>query len=135
MCSTLFYISLPLFSQLQRETSRNCLVIHFMEQISYMFLFTFFSLSLIFNMVAASISHFLTAATKFHVFLNKRCLLCFFSLALALFLIEIHQPVSLLSLSLYSKFVGMTILITLNFNNTLHNTDTEIFSAFRFRHY
>ena len=78
------------FAQLQRETSRNCLVIHFMEQISYVFLFTFFPLSLIFNMVAASISHFLTAATKFHVFLNKKCLLCFFSLALALFLTEIR---------------------------------------------
>ena len=61
-----------------------------MEEISYVFLFTFFSLSLILNLVAVSISHFLTAATKFHVFLNKKCLLCFFSLALALFLVELR---------------------------------------------
>ena len=33
---------------------------------TYVFLFTFFLLSLIFTQVAASISYFLTAATKFH---------------------------------------------------------------------
>ena len=37
-----------------------------MEEMSYVFSFTFFfSLPLIFTLVAASISHFLTAATKF----------------------------------------------------------------------
>ena len=55
------------FARLQRETSRNFLVTRFMEEMSYVFLFTFFPLSLIFTQVAASISHFLTAATKFHV--------------------------------------------------------------------
>ena len=34
---------------------------------TYVFLFIFFLLSLIFTQVAASISYFLTAATKFHV--------------------------------------------------------------------
>ena len=54
------------FARLQRETSRNFLVTRFMEELSYLFLFTlFFSLPLIFTLVAASISHFLTAATKF----------------------------------------------------------------------
>ena len=54
------------FTRLQRETSRNFLVTRFIEEISYLFLFTlFFSLPLIFTLVAASISHFLTAATKF----------------------------------------------------------------------
>ena len=53
------------FARLQRETSRNFLVTRFMEELSYVFLFTFFSLPLIFTLVAASISHFLTAATKF----------------------------------------------------------------------
>ena len=54
---------------------------------SYVFLFTFFfSLSLIFILVAASISHFLTAATKFHVVPpTKSVFFVFFSLALALF--------------------------------------------------
>ena len=38
-----------------------------MEEMSYVFFFTFFPLSLILTQVASSISHFLTAATKFHV--------------------------------------------------------------------
>ena len=45
-CSTLsLYISLPLFctTRLQRETSRSFLVTRFMEEMLYMFLFTFFS--------------------------------------------------------------------------------------------
>ena len=46
------------FGRLQRETSRNFLVTRFMEELSYVFLFTFFSLPLIFTLVAASISHF-----------------------------------------------------------------------------
>ena len=54
------------FARLQRETSRNFLVTRFMGEMSYVFLITFFfSLPLIFTLVAASISYFLTAATKF----------------------------------------------------------------------
>ena len=72
---------------------------------------------------------------------NRKCLLCFFpSLALALFLgVELRWPVALLSLflcpflSLDSKFVDMTINLSLI--NTLDNTDTKTFSAFRFRLY
>ena len=52
------------FARPQRETSRNFLVTHFMEEMSYLLLFTFFH-SLIFTLVAARISHFLTAAKKF----------------------------------------------------------------------
>ena len=55
------------FARLKTKTSRNFLVTRFMKEMSYVFLFTFFSLSLIFTLVAASISHFLTAAAKFHV--------------------------------------------------------------------
>ena len=80
----------------------------------------FFSLSLIFILVAASISHFLTAASKFHVVHpTKSVFFVFFSLALALFLVELHWPVAplflflCLSLSLYSKFVDMTINLSL----------------------
>ena len=46
---------------------------------------------------------------------NKKCLLCFFYLALALFLVELRWPVALLSfvlclsLSLFPKFVDVTI--------------------------
>ena len=38
----------------------------------------------------ASISHFLIAATKFHVVPPKKCLVCFFPLAIALFLVELR---------------------------------------------
>ena len=55
------------FARLQRETFRNFLITRFMQEMSYVFLITFFSSSLIFTLVAASISHFLTAATEFRV--------------------------------------------------------------------
>ena len=45
------------FVRPQRETSRNFLVTRFMEEMSYLLLFTFFH-SLIFTLVAARISHF-----------------------------------------------------------------------------
>ena len=51
------------FERPQRETSRNLLVTRFTEEMSYLLLFTFFH-SLIFTLVAARISHFLTAAKK-----------------------------------------------------------------------
>ena len=80
----------------------------------------FFPLSLIFTQVAASISHFLTAATKFHVVPpTKNVSIVFIYLALALFLVELRWPVALLSLflclslSLFSKFVDMTINLNL----------------------
>ena len=50
---------------------------------------------------------------------NKKCLLCFFYLALALFPFELRWPVALLSLflclslPLFSKFVDMTINLNL----------------------
>ena len=114
----------------QRETSGNFLITRFW---GHVFLFTFFSLSFIFTLVTASIFHFLTAATNFSCCsFNKKCLLCFFSLALALFLIEIRWPVALLSLFLclslsrYSKFEDTTINLSF-FKNTLDNTDSETF--------
>ena len=39
------------FARLQRETSGNFLVTRFMEEMSYVFLFTFFSLPLIFALI------------------------------------------------------------------------------------
>ena len=60
------------------------------------------------------------AATKFHIVPPKENVsFCFFSLALAPFLVELRWPVALLSLfvclslSLYSKFVDMTINLSL----------------------
>ena len=41
---------------------------------------------------------------------NRKCLLCFFYVALALFLVELHHwPVAHFIFSLYSTFVDMTI--------------------------
>ena len=73
-CSTLFlYISLPLFfARPQRETSRN----FFMEEMSYVFSFTFFFTHFLLALVAASI---VTAATKFSCCSsNKKMSLLFF---------------------------------------------------------
>ena len=67
-------------------------------------------------MVATSISHFLTAATKFPVVPpTENVSFVFLSLALALFLDKLRWPFALLSLylclslSLFPKFVGMTV--------------------------
>ena len=85
-----------------------------------------FSLPLTFTLVAVSISHFLTAVTNFSCCSsNKKYLLCFLfvfffhlslELCVSLFLVELRRPVAFitfsfpcLSLSLYSKFVDMTI--------------------------
>ena len=64
--STVFlYISLPLFL----HDYNVKLITPFMEEMSHVFLFAFFfSLLLIFTLLAASISHFLTAPIKFSCF-------------------------------------------------------------------
>ena len=51
------------FARPQRENSRNFLVTRFMEKMSYLLLFNSFH-SLIFTLVAARITPFLTAAKK-----------------------------------------------------------------------
>ena len=77
--------------------------------------------------MAASISHFLTAATKFHVVpLTKSVFFVFFSLALALFLVELCWPVALLSLfEFFSVFLFLYIPIvdtTINLSLILYKT-------------
>ena len=99
---------------------------------SYVFSFTFFftAAHFLLALVAASISHFVTAATKFSCCSsNKKCLLCFFisrsrSLLPFFSLSFAGLPLFLcLSLALYSKCVEL---------NTLENTNTETIYAFRF---
>ena len=70
------------FAWLQRETSRNLLVTRFMEEMSYVFSFTFFFTAAHFHLalVATSISHLSLPLQNFHVVLpTKKCLLCFWS--------------------------------------------------------
>ena len=93
-----------------------------------------------FALVAASISHFVTAATKFSCYSsNKKMSLLFFiscSRSLSPFFSLSFPGRRLLSLflcpslALYSKFVDDESKV-----NTLDNTDTETISAFRFRLY
>ena len=55
-------------ARLQRETYRNVLVTRFMEEMWYVFLFTFFLPPLIFTLVAASISPFSHRRYKIFMF-------------------------------------------------------------------
>ena len=63
---TFFVHSLPLFAPLQRETSGNVLVTRFMEEMSSSGSLLFFTAAHFhLALVATSICHFVTAATKF----------------------------------------------------------------------
>ena len=131
------------FARLQRETSRNFLVTRFMEEMSYVFSFTFFftAAHFLLALVAASISHFVTAATKFSCCSsNKKCLLCFLSLALDLccpFSRWASLACRLLSLflgclspALYFKFVDMTMAAVTSGLLTIVKTGITIVSYF-----
>ena len=126
------------FVRPQRETSRNSPVTRFEEEMSYVFLITFFSLPLIFTLVAASIFHFLTAATKFSccssnkkmssLFISRSsCLSPFFSLSFAglspTFPFSLSFCFSIFQICEHDNFTKLT---------TLDNKDTETISAFRF---
>ena len=86
------------FVRLNRQTSQ--LHIIFMEELSYVLTEYFvscvhdrfyFSLPLIFTLLAASISHFLTVALNFHVFLPKKFVSFVFNTLLQLFLCYLRQ--------------------------------------------
>ena len=119
--STLFCtVRCRCFVRLKRETSRNFRVTRFMEEMSYVFLFIFFSLPLISTLVAARISYFSTAATKFSCCSSNKKMssLSFLSLSLAVcrytsLAFGLLSLFLCLSPSLYSKFVEMTINLSL----------------------
>ena len=92
----------------------------------------FFSLPLVFSLVAASISYSPTAATKFSCCSSnkKKSLLCL--LSLALFLVELRWPVAYFLFFSVFQICGHDNKSKLN---TLDNTVTETISAFRFRLY
>ena len=111
------------FSRLQHETSRNFLVTHFVQEMSYMFSFTLFSLLLIFTLHLWPLAFFIFSKLlqNFHVVLpTKKFLVCFFSHSRSLPSFFLLSFVGLLptlsfsfSLALYSKFVDMTINLSL----------------------
>ena len=131
------------FARLQRETSRNFLVTRFMEEMSYVFSFTSFSFTAAhfhLALVAASISHFVTAATKFSC--------CSSNKKVSLFVFFISRSRSL-SPFFSLSFAGLppTFSFSLSFScsifqicghdnysklNTLENTDTETYFRFPF---
>ena len=109
------------FAQIQRETSINFLVKRFMKKCRTCFCF-FFSLPLIFTVVAASISHFLTAQKIFMLFFQQKNVNCILSLALALcrsfnswasLVCHLLSLFLCISISLYSRFVDMKINLSL----------------------
>ena len=87
---------------------------------SLFILLYFFSLPLIFTLLATSISHFLTVGIKFSRCSSNEIILLFYFVALALyrfFLLELRQPVACFLVfsvffSLYSKFVDMKTIST-----------------------
>ena len=99
-CSTLFVLLCRCFAQLQRcfvglKRQASQLNIIFMEELSYALTQYFvscvhvrfyFSLPLIFTLLAASISHCLTAALNFRVFLRTKFVSFVFNHSLQLFL-------------------------------------------------
>ena len=109
------------FAVVLQDYMWNFLVTRFMEGMSYVLLFPFFSLPLIFTLHWWLLAFLILSPPlqNFHVVLpTKKCLLCFLSLAL-----DLCRPFSrwaslacrllslflCLSLALYSKFVDMTI--------------------------
>ena len=99
-CSTLFVFFCRCFAQLQRcfvglKRQTSQLHIIFMEELSYVLTQYFvscvhvrfyFSLPLIFTLLAASISHCLTAVLNYHVFLSTKFVSFVFNHSLLLFL-------------------------------------------------
>ena len=85
-CSTLFWsISLPLFGTTTTWNVQKLPGYTFYGRNAVRVLVDFFSLSLIFTLVAANISHFLTAATKFPVVPPTKNVSFVFSISLKLF--------------------------------------------------
>ena len=97
------------FARLQRETSRNFLVTRFMEEMSYVFSFTFFSLPLIFTLHWWPLAFLILSPLlqNFFVVLStkKNAYFVFFFSALDLcrpfFLAELRLPAAYFPFSLY----------------------------------
>ena len=95
-------------------------------------MFNFFSLPLIFTLVAASISYFLATVTKFsYCSSNEKCLLCFFlisrSSSLSLFFSLIRWPVT------YFLFVSVLLFLHIPNVQTLQLIYAQYFSQHGYR--
>ena len=99
------------FARLQRETSRNFLVTRFMEEMSYVFSFTFLSLPLIFTLHWWPLAFLILSEPlqNFHVVLPSKNVSFVFYLSLqisvALFLAELRWPAA------YFLFISAFLLL------------------------
>ena len=132
------------FARLQRETSRNFLVTRFMEEVSYVFSFPFFSLPLIFTLHWWPLAFLILSLLlqNFHVVLPTKNMspLFFISRCRSLspfFLLSFAglPPTFSYSLCFSCSIFQICGHDNLSKFNTLDNTDTETISAFRFRLY
>ena len=118
-CSTLFVFLCSCFAQLQRcfvglKRQTSQLHIIFVEELLYVLtqyfvscvLRFYFSMPLIFTLLAASISHCLTAALNFHVFLPTKFVSFVFNHSLQLFLSNNVEKDTTLLLFFLSKSPG-----------------------------
>ena len=80
-----------------------------MEEMLYVFLFTLFSLPLIFTLVAASIFHFLTTAIKFSRFSSNEIGLCLFLISRSSSFCVIHVNVKIKNKS--RERIGFVVVI------------------------
>ena len=101
------------FARLQRKTSRNVLVTHFMTEMSYVFFFTFFFTAAHFHLWPLVFLIFSTPLQIFHVVLPKKNVSSVFHLSLqlsfTLFLIELRQPVARMYFLFFSVFLFLCI--------------------------
>ena len=105
-CSTLLCTFLcRCFALLKRETTRHVCVWRkccdsqlFAKNFDFEFLFSFFSPPLIFHLLAASISHFLTATTKIFILLPAKFVsVAFFSRACSFSVIHVTVDIKIQS--------------------------------------
>ena len=124
MQHTFSYISLPLFCTATMWNFKKLPGYSFTEEMSHVFLFIFFHChSFSRTLVATSISYFPTTATKFSSCSSNKKMSLLSSISHSF---SCWALLACCLLSLYSKFVDMTIIL-------IDNTDTETISAFRFR--
>ena len=128
------------FAQVQRETSRNFLVTRFMEEMSYVYPFTFFHCRS-FSPYIGGRQHFSFCHRRYKIFtlfFQQKYVSFVFYLSLSpFFSFELRWPAAhfLISLSFTCSIFQICGQDNLSKLNTLDNTDTESISAFRFRLY
>ena len=128
------------FARLQRETSRNLLVTHYMEEILYVYLcnvfFVCFSRRSFLFWWKQAFLIFSPPQQTFMLFLQQKMFPLLFlsrSSSFPRWASLACRPISVflrLSLSLYSKFVGMTINLSLIRQTTHRNIFLFPFSSF-----